>query len=136
MPTGYLEHANISVTDPERSAALLKSMLGWEERWRGPSQNAGHSIHVGNEDCYLALYTGAHVRGEYAKGQPLNHIAFVVDDLDAAEAVVKTHGLEPFGHDDYEPGRRFYVFDWDGIEFEIVSYAAGASTRGPAAGPS
>jgi catechol 2,3-dioxygenase-like lactoylglutathione lyase family enzyme len=76
MPTGYLEHANISVTDPDRSAALLKAMLGWEERWRGPSQNAGHSVHVGNEDCYLALYTGAHVRGEYAKGQPLNHIAF------------------------------------------------------------
>lgn len=136
MPRGYLEHANISVTDPERSAALLKALLGWEERWRGPSRGNGRSIHVGNEACYLALYTGAHVRGAYAKGQPLNHIAFVVDDLDAAEAVVKAHGLEPFGHDDYEPGRRFYVFDWDGIEFEIVSYVAGASTRGPAAGPS
>ena len=30
--------------------------------------------------------------------------------------------LEPFNHDDYEPGRRFYFFDWDGIEFEVVSY--------------
>ncbi|MEC9109847.1 MAG: VOC family protein, partial [Pseudomonadota bacterium] len=45
-----------------------------------------------------------------------------VDDLDAAEKIVATHGLEPFGHDDYEPGRRFYFFDWDGIEFEVVSY--------------
>ncbi len=33
------------------------------------------------------------------------------------------HGLQPLGHDDYEPGRRFYFFDWDGIEFEVVSYA-------------
>jgi len=32
-------------------------------------------------------------------------------------------GLTPFSHGDYEPGRRFYFFDWDGIEFEIVSYA-------------
>jgi len=134
MPMGYLEHANISVTDPERSAALLIAMLGWEERWRGPSLKHGRSVHVGNKDCYLALYTGEHVRGEYTKGQPLNHIAFVVDDLDAAEEVVKAHGLEPFGHDDYEPGRRFYVFDWDGIEFEIVSYEAEASTRDPATG--
>lgn len=60
--------------------------------------------------------------GVYAKGQPLNHLAFTVDDLDAAEAAVTAHGLEPFGHDDYEPGRRFYFFDWDGIEFEVVSY--------------
>jgi hypothetical protein len=23
---------------------------------------------------------------------------------------------------DYEPGRRFYFLDWDGIEFELVNY--------------
>ena len=53
---------------------------------------------------------------------PLNHVGLVVDDLDAAEAVVIAAGLEPFSHADYEPGRRFYFFDWDGIEFELVSY--------------
>jgi hypothetical protein len=46
----------------------------------------------------------------------------VVDDLDAAQAVVVEAGLEPFGLDDYAPGRRFYFFDWDGIEFELISY--------------
>lgn len=122
MPKGHLEHANISVTDPDRSAALLVDLLGWHERWKGPSMGNGRTIHVGSDDAYLALYTGSHVTGGYAKGNPLNHLAFVVDDLDAAEAVVKTHGLEPFGHDDYEPGRRFYFFDWDGIEFEVVTY--------------
>ena len=122
MPNGQLEHANISVTDPERSAALLIDMLGWKERWRGPSMKYGRSVHVGNAETYLALYTGNHVSGGYEKGNPLNHIAFVVDDLDAAEKVVVEHGLTPFGHDDYEPGRRFYFFDWDGIEFEVVSY--------------
>ncbi|MEP2737270.1 MAG: VOC family protein [Erythrobacter sp.] len=123
MPIGQLEHANISVTDPERSAELLKAMLGWRERWRGPSQKYGRTIHVGNDASYLALYTGEHVQGEYAKGAPLNHIAFTVDDLDKAEKVVADAGLKPFGHDDYDPGRRFYFFDWDGIEFEVVSYA-------------
>ena len=122
MPKGNLEHANISVTDPDRSSALLIDMLGWHERWKGPSQGAGRTTHVGTKDVYVALYTGSHVTGHYEKGAPLNHLAFVVDDLDAAEDVVRSHGLEPFGHDDYEPGRRFYFFDWDGIEFEVVTY--------------
>ena len=121
-PRGRLEHANISVTDPERSAALLIALLGWEERWRGPSLLGGSTIHVGAEHDYIALYTSEHVNGEYRKGEPLNHIAFTVDDLDAAEEVVLGHGLETFSHGDYEPGRRFYFFDWDGIEFEVVSY--------------
>ena len=122
-PQGRLEHANISVTDPERSAALLIDMLGWKERWRGPSMKYGRSIHVGSERHYIALYTGDHVRGDYKKGAPLNHIAFAVDDLDAAEAVVTQHGLTPFSRGQYDPGpESFYVLDWDGIEFEIVCY--------------
>ena len=122
MPKGHLEHANISVTDPERSAALLIDLLGWHERWKGDAMSGGRTIHVGTEDAYVALYTGPHVRGSFEKGNPLNHLGFLVDDLDAAEKVVVSHGLEPFGHDDYEPGRRFYFFDWDGIEFEVVNY--------------
>jgi len=126
MPTGTIEHTNISVTDPQRSADLFQQLLGWKIRWEGASMNNGHTIHVGDENTYLALYTGEHVTGDYSKGQPLNHVGFLVDDLDAAERIVVQHGLKPFGHDDYEPGKRFYFFDWDGIEFEVVSYAGEA----------
>lgn len=123
MPVGQIEHANLTVTDPERSAALFAKLLGWRERWRGPSQMDGVTIHVGSDTTYLALYTKDGVTGGYRKGVPLNHVGLVVDDLDTAEQVVIDAGLEPWGHDDYEPGRRFYFFDWDGIEFEMVSYA-------------
>src|SRR5512143_2773187 len=122
MPKGFLEHANITVSDPERSSALLQKLCGWHERWRGPSQLGGWTIHVGNDRDYLAVYTNEKVHERFAKGVPLNHVGLVVDDLDAAEAVVVAAGLEPFNHMDYEPGRRFYFFDWDGIEFEMVSY--------------
>lgn len=122
MPTGQLEHANITVTDPERSSALFQKLLGWRERWRGPSAMGGRTIHVGDETTYLAIYTHEAVKGGFPKGVPLNHVGVLVDDLDAAEAIVIEHGLEPFSHGDYEPGRRFYFFDWDGIEFEVVSY--------------
>ena len=124
MPQAHVEHANLTVSDPERSAALLQALCGWHERWRGASGLGGWTIHVGDDRSYLALYTRADGRvvERFAKGQPLNHVGLVVDDLDAAEAVVIAAGLEPFSHADYEPGRRFYFFDWDGIEFELVSY--------------
>lgn len=122
MPRGQIEHVNITVTDPERSARLFEKLLGWHERWRGPSQMGGWTIHVGDDTTYLAIYTNERASGGFAKGVPLNHVGVLVDDLDAAEQVVIDTGLEPFNHDDYEPGKRFYFFDWDGIEFEVVSY--------------
>ncbi|PKB25943.1 catechol 2,3-dioxygenase-like lactoylglutathione lyase family enzyme [Novosphingobium kunmingense] len=123
MPSGFLEHANITVSDPERSSALLQKLCGWHERWRGPSQLGGWTIHVGNDHDYIAVYTRDDGPVErHRKGAPLNHVGLVVDDLDAAEQVVVAAGLVPFNHADYEPGRRFYFFDWDGIEFEMVSY--------------
>ena len=48
-------------------------------------------------------------------------------DLALAEQVVIGAGLIPFAHDDYQPGRRFYFLDWDGIEFEVVTYALPAT---------
>ncbi len=126
MTTGLLEHVNITVTDPQRSAELFNELFGWHIRWEGPSMLGGRTIHVGSEDQYLAVYTNKDVETadpDFRKGEPLNHIGVVVDNLDSVEQKVKAAGLEPFGHDDYEPGRRFYFFDWNGIEFEVVSYA-------------
>lgn len=122
MPQGHLEHINITVSDIERSAALLERLMGWHIRWRGPSQLGGETIHVGGEQDYIAVYTKGAAVERFAKGVPLNHVGLVVDDLDTAEAVVAAAGLVPFNHADYEPGKRFYFFDWDGIEFEVVSY--------------
>lgn len=123
MPLGRLEHANLTVSDPERSAELLKSLCGWRERWRGAAQGGGWTIHVGSDRQYLAIYTdGEPARERYRKGFPLNHVGLEVDNLAEAERIVEAAGLTPFGHGDYAPGHRFYFFDWDGIEFEVVSY--------------
>lgn len=128
MPAPFIEHVNITVSDAVRSAQLLGDLFDWKIRWEGPSLHGGHSIHVGDDRYYLALYTppgGDTTR--YPKGQPLQHIGLVVDDLDAVEAKVIAAGLTPFSHGDYEPGRRFYFLDFDGIEFEIVSYSRAAA---------
>jgi catechol 2,3-dioxygenase-like lactoylglutathione lyase family enzyme len=118
-----LEHVNVTVSDPDRVAALLQSLFGWRIRWQGPAMAGGQTIHVGSDDCYLALYRPAGgPAADFAKGQPLNHIGVEVDDLDATEARVVAAGLKPFSHGDYHPGRRFYFLDPDGIEYEVVSY--------------
>lgn len=124
MSLPRIEHVNITVSDADRAAALVEKIFGWAVRWRGPARDHGRTVHVGTEHQYLALYTpsGAAVADGFAKGRPLNHIAVQVDDLDAIEARVADAGLIPFSHGDYEPGRRFYFLDHDGIEFEVVSY--------------
>jgi len=125
MAQATIEHVNLTVSDPERSARMAEELFGWKERWRGPARDGGFTIHVGSASAYLAFYTGPngmHGNARYPKGEPLNHVGVEVDDLDATEARVIALGFVPFSHGDYEPGRRFYFLDHDGIEFEIVSY--------------
>jgi catechol 2,3-dioxygenase-like lactoylglutathione lyase family enzyme len=125
MPSPRIEHVNIAVADHERTSELLGALFDWHVRWRGRSQSGGYTTHVGSNDHYVALHTGgdtAHTAESFAKGRPLNHIGVEVDDLDAIEVRVVAAGLRPFGHADYEPGRRFYFLDPDGIEYEVVSY--------------
>jgi len=129
MSSLRIEHVNITVADPGRTSALMEALFDWHIRWSGPSQNGGHTIHVGSNEHYVALNrpaNAADLPAAFAKGRPLNHIGVEVDDLDATEARVIAAGLKPFNHDDYEPGRRFYFLDPDGIEYEIISYAKAA----------
>lgn len=126
QPTAVLEHVNITVSDPDKTAAMLSRLFGWNVRWRGPAKLDGLTVHVGTADQYLAIYTlnasapRAPDSGTIVGG--LNHVGICVADLDAAEARVVAEGLTPYNHADYEPGRRFYFDDPDGVEYEIVSY--------------
>ena len=125
MPEPRIEHVNVTVSDPDRAARLMAVLFGWHVRWQGPARSGGRTIHVGSDDHYIALYSGrgvAYSADDFAKGRPLNHIGVEVDDLAAIEAKVVAAGLRPFGHDTYDPGRRFYFLDPDGIEYEVVSY--------------
>lgn len=125
MPA-LLEHANITVSDAPRTAAWMADLFGWHTRWQGPSKDGGVSIHVGTSDQYIALYQPATpVRdgtSSYVTRGGLNHLAVVVDDIHEMEQAVADAGFTPESHADYEPGRRFYFHDTDGIEYEIVQY--------------
>lgn len=128
----YLEHANVTVADPKATAALLGELFGWQVRWEGAALQGGYTVHVGSDESYIALYTGPGGPGGQVQTAPvntylqragLNHIGVVVDDLDAVEQMVKARGYTPHSHGDYEPGRRFYFEEENGLEIEVVSYA-------------
>ena len=126
MKPAILEHVNVTVSDPDKTARDLIDIFGWKLRWRGPSLNSGLSVHVGEDDSYVALYTHPGTQslprdaGKRTNG--LNHIAVVVEDLEAVEERVIKAGYTPYSHQSYEPGRRFYFFDRDEVEYEVVSY--------------
>ena len=126
MP-GRLEHLNVTVADPQATAEMLSDLFGWKIRWEGAGMDTGYTIHVGSDDTYLAVFSygdNDESREEsYRHRGGLNHVGIVVDDLDATEKRVKARGYVPGEHHDYEPGRRFYFKEENGIEIEVVSYA-------------
>jgi catechol 2,3-dioxygenase-like lactoylglutathione lyase family enzyme len=125
MPAS-LEHANITVSDPDATAAWMCRLFDWHIRWQGPSKETGYSVHVGSDSSYLALYARGTptptAEDTYDTVGGLNHLAVVVDDIKATRAKVADAGFIPGEHFDYAPGQRFYFDDHDGIEYEVVQY--------------
>ena len=128
MTTATLEHVNFTVPDPRATAEWLCKLFDWKVRWSGDAIHGGHTVHVGSDTSYLAIYTGpggkpqAGAHSSYDQIGGFNHVGIVVDDLDAIETKVNTLGFKTHSHADYEPGKRFYFHDNDGIEFEVVCY--------------
>ncbi len=122
-----LEHTNLTVRDPAKLANQLCAIFNWSIRWSGDALNNGFTVHVGNEQSYLALYQPPTLKESNALDDQylhnLNHLGVVVDDLGAIEAKVREQGWQPFGHREYAPGKRFYFKADDALEFEVISYA-------------
>jgi catechol 2,3-dioxygenase-like lactoylglutathione lyase family enzyme len=122
----FLEHVNLTVADLDRSIAFYCDLLGFHVRWRGKTTDGTDAAHVGDDRCYLALFQARQ------SGSPdsdyervgINHFGFVVDDLDLARSRLTDAGVKPHFEPSYEPGHRLYFFDPDGIEVELVQYAA------------
>ena len=121
-----LEHVNVTVSDPKEMAGILEDLFEWKIRWEGAAKDNGYTVHVGDDEAYLALYSPNKPLAEggisYSVQQGLNHIGVVVPDIQAVENRVINAGYTPHNHADYEPGKRFYFDGPEGIEFEVVSY--------------
>ena len=126
MATAFIEHVNFTVRNPMETAEMLCRIFGWKIRWSGDAIHGGHTVHVGSDTHYLALYSPSKVsspeENNYNTEGGLNHIGVVVDSLESTEERIHQEDIETFNHADYEPGRRFYFILDKITEFEVVSY--------------
>lgn len=124
----FIEHVNLTVSDLDRSLVFYQRLFDWHVRWRGETSQGRPAAHVGDDRCYIALFqspAGGRAPYDYdAIG--LNHFGLVVDDLDHARQRLIELGAEYTAEQNYEPGRRVYVIDPDGIEVELVQYEPAA----------
>ena len=124
----FLEHINLTVADLDRSIDFYCNLLDLQVRWQRPASDpSGAAAHVGDDRCYLAMFqateSGEPLEHDY-EHVGLNHFGFVVDNLDLMRDRLEARGITPHLEGDYDPGRRLYFHDPDGIEVELVEYAA------------
>ncbi len=120
---GELEHGNIRVGDLDEAVRFLTTALpNFRVRGGGSSGDGSRWLHVGTDNTYVAL-TEATGDRRPSDGPGLNHLGFVVDDVDAVRERLAEAGYEQSSVG--EPHRyrmRGYFFDRDGVEWEFVEY--------------
>jgi lactoylglutathione lyase len=124
MPASYL-HTCYRIGDIDRSVSFYEK-LGFEDVRRMPIGDEAINVFMAlpGEDPRLEL-TYNHGVDSYDLGSGYNHIAILVDDLDATLARLASDGIEP-EKPPYRPGGRSeghriaFVRDPDGYRIEIV----------------
>lgn len=118
-------HTCIRVRDPEASLRFYR-LLGFERRGRLNFETA-YNIYMGlpggSDTLELTINRGRDQ--PYELGEGYNHMALVVDDLDAELAKLARKGIEP-ERPPYSPGGReevgriCFVQDPDGYRIELI----------------
>ena len=131
-----LEHANLTVTSIDEAKRFLTTAFpDFDVRGGGflhGDESLGDWVHLGNDDTYLALQqnrTPAGDGGQTYITAGVNHLGFVVEDVDSIMARLDAAGYAPSdasslaGH---PHRRRVYYVDGNGFEWEFVEYLSAA----------
>ena len=120
-------HTCIRVRDLDRSTEFYRR-LGFEHRGQLNFDSA-FNVYMGlpGDGDVLELTVNVGRTEPYELGEGYNHMALVVDDLDALLAQVKPHGIEPErapygvgGTESREEYRICFVTDPDGYRIELI----------------
>lgn len=126
----YLEHANITVSDIDEAIQFLTTAFPhFKVRGQGESESDGvirKWLHIGTDETYIALeQISLEDQGNRTPYQDvgINHIGFVVNDVDSLIARLKEAGYsESISVEPHPYRKRSYFYDRDGIEYEFIEY--------------
>ena len=130
MKSTFMEHVNMTVPDIEKTMVFLQTIEPeFKIRYDGRSVGGHRWVHFGTEDSYVALQephldnpTPQMPNSTY-KNYGVNHIAWVVKDIDSVVSRLDAKGYEKTLVDYDSPYRkRVYYEDSSGFEWEIVEY--------------
>ena len=115
-----LEHANLTVTSIDETVRFLVAAFpGFGLRGRGVVDGRPW-VHVGTDRTYVALNESSEDRSQRG---PLNHLGFVVDDVDALSERLAAAGYrEGFVAPEHPHRKRRYFLDAQDLEWEFVEY--------------
>jgi len=125
MELNRIHHVAVIASDYERSKRFYAEVLGLKvvaETYRKERDSWKLDLAVG-EDYQIELFTfpGAPERPSYPEARGLRHLAFEVDDVDAAAEELRGKGIEIEAvRVDPVTGKKFVFFaDPDGLPLEL-----------------
>jgi catechol 2,3-dioxygenase-like lactoylglutathione lyase family enzyme len=125
-----LEHANISVRDINGMIRFLQTAFPeFRVRGEGATHEGARWVHLGTDHTYIAL---SESRVEPSNFRPysgvpgVNHLAYVVDDVEALRQRLAAAGYKDSTPPNAHPyRRRQYFYDPEGNDWEFVQYLSG-----------
>lgn len=128
MNPSRLEHLNVTLTDLDRATRALQAIVPeWSVRGAGTWDDGLGNVlpwrHVGDDFQYLSLYETPPGRKLRAAGA-FNHLALVVDDLDAALERLRAQGipLDHIGGSTEHRRSAYVVIEPERLQIELVAY--------------
>ncbi|NLM73365.1 MAG: lactoylglutathione lyase [Clostridiaceae bacterium] len=115
-----IDHNNINVTDLEKSVAFYQKALGLQEIRRKEAKDGSFTLVFmgdGITNHKIELTWLRDKEGPYNLGDNESHIAFIVDDFDAAYALHKEMGCICYEN---KAMGLYFIEDPDGYWIEII----------------
>lgn len=119
-----LHHVAIIVSDYGRAKEFYVEKLGFpilRENFRAERGDWKLDLKFGDGELELFAIPGAPERPSYPEARGLRHLAFRVEDVEAAAVELERRGIacEPIRVDPFTGGRMTFFHDPDGLPLEL-----------------
>ncbi len=119
-------YTGIRVRDLDRSLAFYTKLLGMRVIGRGTMPHGGKYVHLRTPGSTQRLELNWYPKGSrfytpYRRGEEMDHLAFVVDDVREAFGELVEKGAKVAVDPAHSKGTEVYMQDPDGIWLELLA---------------